>query len=86
MSRNHIRIKGVWKRVRLEILRRDNWTCQRCGQWGDEVDHIVDMHDGGAETDASNLQVLCRGCHIEKSRRPRDPKWRALVEELLESG
>ena len=48
-----------------------------------EVDHIQPLEDGGSD-EPDNLQVLCRGCHIDKHRRP-DPdrdSWRAAVDEL----
>ena len=49
-------------------------VCQRPGRL--EVDHIQPWHRGGSH-DLENLQTLCRGCHIEKTRREnRSEKWR----------
>ena len=68
-SRNHAALnQGRWRRVRREALERDNWTCQNCGRYGNECDHIRPLFRGGAAYDLGNLQILCRGCHIKKSR------------------
>ena len=58
-----------WARVRLKVLDRDGWRCQTCGKVGRlEVDHITPLVDNGAVYDWDNLQTLCRGCHIAKTR------------------
>lgn len=53
-----------WRAIRERILIRDRYTCQRCGCYGNEVDH----KDGdAANNDDENLQTLCRPCHSEKT-------------------
>jgi 5-methylcytosine-specific restriction endonuclease McrA len=52
-----------WKRRRRRILRRDSYTCVRCGAPAAEVDHIADPHDHND----SNLQSLCSSCHRAKT-------------------
>ena len=32
-----------------------------------EVDHIVEIQDGGAEFDLENLRTLCHDCHATKT-------------------
>ena len=63
--------RGRWARVRRAVLRRDGWLCQ-CGEagphYGNEVDHILPLHEGGAAYDLDNLRVLNRRCHIEITR------------------
>ncbi len=74
------RLRGCvnWRRIDpIEILKRDNWTCQLCGiktpkkhrgtikDNAPEVDHIVPLSLGGSHI-ATNLQCLCRKCNIEK--------------------
>ncbi|MCY4510477.1 MAG: HNH endonuclease signature motif containing protein [Acidobacteria bacterium] len=77
-----------WERLRLVILAHAGYRCRTCGRAGRlEVDHVAPMHAGGAEWEPSNLQTLCRGCHIAKSRQERPtPKvhpevaaWRRLL-------
>ena len=58
------------QRTRNRIFLRDKYTCRKCGRVrvaSDlEVDHIVPLHLGGAESD-ENRQCLCRECHAVKS-------------------
>ena len=59
----------IWRVLRLRILDRDNWECVQCGRKGRlEVDHIKPL-DVAPELalEESNLQCLCRGCHIRKT-------------------
>ena len=61
-----------WAKVRRLVLDRDGWRCQTCGKvWRLECDHIIPLEKGGAVYDLANLQTLCRGCHIAKSRAER---------------
>ena len=65
------RIRGrLLERIRDRILLRDCFTCRVCGFVSTrlQVDHIVPLHLGGAESDA-NRQALCRGCHEAKTAR-----------------
>lgn len=57
-----------WRRKRDAILLRDRYTCQQCGHIGTdvEVDHIVNVAQGGTDDDA-NLQTLCIPCHKTKT-------------------
>jgi 5-methylcytosine-specific restriction protein A len=63
------RIRG-WRlhKIRERILLRDGYTCQICGRVSVDldVDHIVPLHLGGAESD-ENRQALCHDCHKKKS-------------------
>ena len=56
-------------KLRLQILHRDNYTCQRCGQKAPqieiEIDHIVPVCKGGM-TIVDNLQTLCFNCNRGK--------------------
>ena len=63
--------KLMTKELREYIMRRDNYTCRRCGKYmpdrvGLQIDHIIPVSKGG-KTDASNLQVLCSNCNAKKS-------------------
>ncbi|MHB8351529.1 MAG: HNH endonuclease [Thermoplasmata archaeon] len=61
-----------WDSARTVVLRRDRYTCRRCGRRrprrGLEVDHIVEIARGGAALEYANLQTLCTDCHREKTR------------------
>lgn len=58
-----------WQRKRLEILQRDNWTCQECG----DVENTLHVHH---KTYKSHLQpwdvnnniliTLCASCHKDE--------------------
>ena len=92
MSRHHDRINDTyWRAARRIIFDRAGWRCQSCGKSSRlECDHITPMDRGGAALDLGNLQALCRGCHIEKTRREnrRTPSedelmWDRYIGELL---
>ena len=60
-------------RLRVSILRRDDYRCKMCGASRDEgvnlhVDHIVPVSRGG-RTLPENLQTLCQPCNLGKSNR-----------------
>ena len=55
-----------WQKKRLEILNRDKFTCQVCG----ETDEELHVHHGYYEKnlepweyDNNTLWTLCNGCH-----------------------
>lgn len=64
----------LWDSVREKVIQRDG-GCVSCGLDKEKaepgelhVDHIVALKDGGSMFDPSNLQCLCRDCHIDKGR------------------
>lgn len=85
----HVTQTARWRRLRREILRRDNYKCVDCGAAGMlECDHIVPVRDGGAEYDPANLQMLCKRCHATKTQAeifgngkidPEKQKWSRLL-------
>lgn len=58
-----------WFGVRWEILKRDNFTCQYCGQFAPNVqlhvDHVTAIADGGSNQD-DNLITACSACNVGK--------------------
>ena len=55
--------------TRKAALARAGNRCETCQSTGRlEVDHVVAVADGGAET-IDNAQVLCRTCHVAKTTR-----------------
>lgn len=75
---------AVSKRVRYEVLRRDNHTCRYCGATADDgpltVDHVVPTSLGGTD-DPSNLVAACRDCNAGKSSSSPDS---ALVDDVAQ--
>jgi 5-methylcytosine-specific restriction endonuclease McrA len=50
-----------------QVRERDNYTCQLCGAYGDQVDHIIPWavsHD----SQMGNLRVLCKPCNLSLRR------------------
>ena len=92
MGRRAFALRGPdrnrWRAVRLLVLARDLYRCQSCGRAAGilEVDHRVPISQGGDPWAPSNLQALCRGCHLGKTRveqgtveHPERVAWRRLV-------
>jgi hypothetical protein len=62
--------KGIPKRVRFEVFKRDSFTCQYCGRKSPdiilEIDHIDPVANGG-DGDIMNLVTACEDCNAGKS-------------------
>lgn len=61
---------AVSKRLRFEVLRRDNYTCRYCGRKAPEapltVDHVMPVALGGGDI-PENLVTACVDCNSGKS-------------------
>ena len=55
---------AAWKKIRTEILVRDNFTCQECGEPGSQVHHLNYDRFGGKER-PEDLSTICEYCHRE---------------------
>lgn len=55
-------MKPEWRRIRAKVISERGNVCECCGEYGDNVHHIIAVKDGGTD-DPSNLKVLCRSCH-----------------------
>jgi hypothetical protein len=96
--------RGLWlimpvsKRLRYEILKRDNHTCRYCGAAAPEatirIDHVTPVSLGGTD-DPSNLVAACHDCNAGKtSSNPAAPlvadvaqdaiRWAAAMQEAGE--
>ncbi|NQU83493.1 MAG: HNH endonuclease [Parcubacteria group bacterium] len=60
-----------WIKLRFEVFKRDNFSCQYCGRNVQEdkvkivVDHIIPKGKGGRNI-PSNLVVSCQDCNQGK--------------------
>lgn len=73
---------AVSKRLRFEILRRDNHACRYCGASAPEaaltVDHVVAVALGGSD-EPSNLVTACEPCNSGKSATTADA---AIIDDV----
>jgi len=60
----------LWRKLRVQVLIRDNYLCQHClagGVVNDKdliVHHIVELKDDWSKRlDMENLEVVCISCH-----------------------
>ena len=64
--------KGIGKKTRFEVFKRDKFTCQYCGKSAPEVvleiDHIEPVSKGGTNG-IMNLITSCRDCNRGKSNK-----------------
>jgi 5-methylcytosine-specific restriction protein A len=62
---------GAWQAFRKLIINERGAECEipTCRQSGVKlyVDHRVELRDGGAPLDRSNVQVVCATCHGAKT-------------------
>ena len=64
--------KGISKMLRMEVFKRDSFTCQYCGSKAPEcilhIDHIKPVSKGGTN-DIFNLITSCISCNLGKSNK-----------------
>jgi hypothetical protein len=79
--------KGIGKKKRFEIFKRDGFKCSYCGRSPPEVmlevDHILAVANGG-DNDEKNLITSCRDCNAGKSATPLNAVAPALSAQLEE--
>jgi hypothetical protein len=79
--------KGLSKKTRFEVFKRDSFTCQYCGAHPPaailEVDHIVAVAEGG-DNDDTNLVTACFNCNRGKSARSLSAVPQSLADKAAE--
>ena len=65
MALKPYRATAHWKRIRLQVLNRDAWTCAYCGDQATQVDHVWPRSKGGEDT-LDNLVAACERCNYAK--------------------
>lgn len=67
--------KGLSKKIRFEVFKRDSFTCQYCGKSAPEVvlevDHIMPVAQGG-DNHLTNLVTACFDCNRGKKDKTLD--------------
>ena len=65
------RYDGFWRKIRQQVLERDDHQCQLrypgCRGEATEVDHVADVAMGGALYDPDNCRAVCAPCHRRRS-------------------
>lgn len=68
--RSKTRFAEGWLKLRFNVLKRDNFTCQYCGRSAPNVslvvDHIFPFSKGGKNT-IENLRTACSDCNFGKN-------------------
>jgi 5-methylcytosine-specific restriction endonuclease McrA len=72
---------GPWKKVRAEVLLRDDNRCQiraaGCTQVAVEVDHILPVSMGGEWYELDNLRAACSRCNNGRNMKHKTTSSRA---------
>ena len=55
----------AWKRKRYVVLKRDNWTCQYCGDKATEVHHKKYARRNIGKEPIKWVVSICKNCHQE---------------------
>jgi 5-methylcytosine-specific restriction enzyme A len=64
-----------WRSLIARIITQRGRRCEKCGKYRGQDgrpikvfgDHVVELRDGGALLDESNVQILCSDCHAAKT-------------------
>jgi len=64
---------AVSKRLRHEVMKRDNYTCRYCRSTENAltIDHVIPVTLGGSD-EPGNLVAACKDCNAGKSSTPAD--------------
>jgi len=77
-----------WQKKRLEIMQRDNWSCQLCGDTENtlHVHHAFYLNDKDIWDYPENLLItLCDSCHEEEHSSAYDDAI-SILKQLRENG
>ena len=85
--------KRKWAKVRLQVLASAGHRCAECSRAGRlEIDHRIPLHvDASDPYDLSNLQAMCRSCHIAKTSlensrpNPARDRWRQFISDRIQA-
>ena len=57
-----------WRVLRQSVLARDGHRCATCGNYGNDIDHVIPKALGGLDT-LDNLRVRCARCNRPEGAR-----------------
>ena len=62
-----------WRALRDRLTKQRGKRCEDCGRAGTRIycDHVVELRDGGAGLDPSNVRLRCGSCHTRKTANAR---------------
>jgi 5-methylcytosine-specific restriction endonuclease McrA len=58
-----------WRALRDQVTKQRGKRCEDCGRTGTRIycDHIMELQDGGAGLDETNIRLRCGSCHTRKT-------------------
>ena len=59
----------AYKKRRLQVLARDQWSCFYCQMPASTVDHVIPIIAGGDPIAYENLVACCASCNSKKGSR-----------------
>lgn len=64
---------SAWQTMRKEVVEERGYRCEDCGTVPSRIycDHVVELKDGGAPLDKTNIRLRCGSCHTTKTLRAR---------------
>ena len=72
-SQSTARSRTINEKIRLQILKRDDYKCRKCGRSPAthvgiflHIDHVIPFSKGGSNEN-DNLQTLCNKCNLGKN-------------------
>lgn len=72
--------RGIKKRIRDIVERRDNYRCKYCGGPATTLDHVIALKRGGKST-VDNLVACCEDCNTAKGHMSKRD-WEKRLERL----
>ena len=73
----YLRETIYYSKIRLMVLKRDKYTCQRCGKKGEtkfHAHHILKKVENGSDC-LDNLITCCIKCHKTLDTKEYNPEW-----------
>jgi hypothetical protein len=56
---------ALWRKLRAQVLKRDQNTCYYCGQYADTCEHLIERSKGGTDS-MDNLVAACKKCNYSR--------------------